>query len=155
MKKIAGVVLVGLVLAGCSSYEPYIPDPTTAPATTARSVAERVQTAVPEAMSLVDLTEDNDANNLLGRPNGYSQATVIVDKRAECDDSPGVDCGAVVELWPSEEAANKRKDYIQSILTDSPMLGSEYDTVRGPMILRVSGDLKPSQAKVYEQAFVG
>ncbi|KXT58724.1 hypothetical protein Y710_00295 [Gordonia sp. QH-12] len=60
-----------------------------------------------------------------------------------------------MELWPSEEAANKRKDYIQSILTDSPMLGSEYDTVRGPMILRVSGDLKPSQAKVYEQAFVG
>jgi hypothetical protein len=34
-------------------------------------------------------------------------------------------------------------------------LGSEYDYVRDALVLRVSADLKPSQAKQSETAFIG
>ena len=44
-------------------------------------------------------------------------------------------------------------DYIQRILKDSPMLGSEYDYLRGSLLLRVDGALKPSAAAAYETAF--
>lgn len=111
--------------------------------------------ALPTSGKVSQLTEDNDSNNLLGRPNGYSAAWVINVDGATCSNGPGVDCGAVVEVWPDEQSANDRKDYIQGILKKSPMLGTEYDVVRDGWLLRVSGQVKPSVEKKYEAAFTG
>lgn len=120
----------------------------------AHDAAAAIQGKVGTVQKVEDLTEDTDSNELLGRPNGYKAATVIYDSRAQCD-GPGVDCGAVIEQWPSESAAKKRADYIQSILKDSPILGSEYDYTDGAILLRISGNLKPSEAQEYEAAFTG
>ena len=117
--------------------------------------AAAIESAVSAVTKVEDLTEDTDSNDLLGRPNGYDAATVIYDSRASCADGPGVDCGAVIERWPSEDDAKKRADHIQSILKDSPILGSEYDYVDGALILRVSGTLDPSEVQEYEAAFSG
>jgi hypothetical protein len=82
--------------------------------------------------------------------------TVIVDSRVECSTvKPGVDCGATVEQWPDESAAQKRSDYIQTKLASVPMLSKEWTTVKGNLLLRVTGELKPSAAKDYEAAFAG
>ncbi len=115
--------------------------------------AESVTALITAAIDVttVPITEDNDPNNLLGRPNGYVAATVIKDSRlADCGDDIGVDCGATVEEWPDAEAAKTRADYIAALQKDSPMLGSEYHYLDGPVLIRVSGELKPSEAKEYE-----
>jgi hypothetical protein len=104
------------------------------------------------------ITEDNDGNDLIGRPNGYDAAAALFigDSLDSCDTSDpiGVDCGAVIERWPDESAAKSRQDYIQGILKTAPMLGTEYDTVRGRLIFRVSGDVKPTDAAAYKAAFL-
>lgn len=144
------VLSVALLLASCSSddssHEQAEP--------TAQSAAEVLRTEISDITELLPIDEDNDPNNLIGRPNGYTAATIVFDSRISCPaDDPGVDCGATIEEWPSKEAAEARAEYIQTLLAGSPILGSEWDTVRGNLLLRVSGALKPSDAKVYEQIF--
>lgn len=115
--------------------------------------AESIRAAIPEVTGTVALTEDNDDNKLLGRPNGYEAATVLYDSRAEClPGGPGVGCGATIEQWPNAEAAQRRADYIQAIGRSLPSM-SEWDTVKGNLLLRVAGALKPSAAEAYKAAF--
>lgn len=122
---------------------------------TAESVAEAIGASIPEVTEVIEITEDNDPNNLIGRPNGYVAASVLVDSRLPRCTDPGTDCGATIEQWPDEAAAQKRSDYIQAMLESMPMLGQEWNTVNGGLLLRVSGELKPSEAKAYETAFTG
>jgi serine/threonine protein kinase, bacterial len=129
--------------------------PAGAPASTAQNAADSIRAVIPEVTKTIALTEDNDVNNLIGRPNGYAAATVLVDSRAQCpSDGPGVDCGATIEQWPSTEAAQKRADYIQAIGKSLPTM-SEWTTVKGNLLLRVTGKLKPSAAETYKAAFAG
>lgn len=120
----------------------------------ASEVADALDGEVPTVDKIVEITEDNDANNLLGRPNGYESAAVIYDEAASCD-MPGVDCGAVVESFGDEAAATARAEYIQTVLKEAPGLGSEWTYTKGSVLLRVSGQLKPSAASEYEAAFDG
>jgi serine/threonine protein kinase, bacterial len=133
--------------------EPPQPAPAAALTVSAQSAAESIRAAIPEVTETIALTADNDANNLIGRPNGYVAATVLVDSRARCpSDGPGVDCGATIEQWPSAEAAQRRAEYIQGIGHHLPMM-SEWTTVKGNLLLRVVGKLKPSAAETYKAAF--
>ena len=117
----------------------------------ATEIGERLVAAVKSASKVVTITEDNDPNNLIGRPNGYIDAAVVYDDSVECDEL-GAACGVTIEIWPSAEDAEARSKYIQSVLKDAPILGSEYHTLSGAVLMRVSGDLKPSAAKEYEAA---
>lgn len=110
---------------------------------------------IPEVTEVIEVTEDNDPNHLIGRPNGYVAASVLVDSRLPRCANLGADCGAMVEQWPDQTAAQDRADYIQSTLKSMPMLGQEWNTVRGGLLLRVAGELRPSEAKAYETAFAG
>lgn len=128
------------------------------PPPTAQSSAEAIKGAVPQITRLIPLTEDNDSNNLLGRPGGYTAAVVLVDPRSTgvCDlAKPGADCGATVEQWPDHDAAQKRADYIKQIRGAAPVLGTEWTIVKDNLVLRVTGDLTPSVEKAYEAAFKG
>jgi serine/threonine-protein kinase len=125
---------------------------------TAQSAAEAIRAAIPEVTSLIAITEDNDANNMIGRMNGYVAATVLVDSRITegCEiGKPGIACGAGIEQWPDEAAAQRRADYIKAILSTAPVFGTEYETVKGNLLLRVNGKLKPSAAQAYQVAFTG
>lgn len=169
MKGSIKALLVAAVLAlavGCaekthSDVPPVEPPATTQSGTavespTAKAAAEKIKDAVPEVSGLITITEDNDANNMIGRVNGYVAATVLVDSRITegCDnEKPGIACGAGVEQWPTEAAAEQRAEYIKTLLSSAPILGTEYQTVKGNLLLRVSGALKPSDAAAYEAAF--
>lgn len=125
------------------------------PAAAAASLAE----AIPEIGEIIEITEDNDTNNLIGRPGQYDAATFMEDERLGCTAADNfkelaTDCGAKIERWASEADAQARADDIQAKLK-SFGLGAEYDYVRDRLLLRVAGDLKPSQAKAYEEAFLG
>lgn len=159
-----------LTVTGCGSTASETPDrvgsvaPTTLlvasssaaarPLDTSNTTAQSIAKGIPEVSKVVELDEDTDANQLLGRPNGYEAATVLIDSRATCDsEGPGVDCGAVIEQFPNETAAQRRSEYIQRIRGTAQELGQEYNTISGVLLLRISGDLKPSAAKQYEEAF--
>jgi hypothetical protein len=120
------------------------------PPATAQSVAESIRGTIPEAVELIQVTEDNDPNNLIGRPNGYVAASVLVDSRLPRCETPGADCGAMIEQWPDQAAAQRRADYIQAMLREMPMLGEEWNTIKGGLLLRVAGELNPSEAQAYD-----
>jgi hypothetical protein len=130
-----------------------IPTPTTAEPANATTIATAIKAAVPEVTKLVTITENNDPNNVIGRPNGYTSAAVLYDSRAKCSDGLGADCGATVEGWPTATDAKTRAAYIEKILKSTTILGSEYDIVRGNYVLRVAGAIKPSKEKAYSAAF--
>ncbi|WP_374969005.1 hypothetical protein [Terrabacter sp. BE26] len=126
---------------------------TTAVARDASAVAAQVKAAVPSVTKVVTITEDNDPNNKIGRPGGYVSAATLYDKGVSCSQL-GAECGATVEVWPDEASATQRSQYILAILKGANgALGEEYHTQNGPVLLRVTGKLKPSVAKKYEAAF--
>lgn len=107
----------------------------------------------PTTKKIVTVTEDNDPNDLFGRPNGYTDGAVMYDSRSKCSKSEfGVVCGAFIEVWPDADSAKDRASYIQKLGKKLSFL-SEYDETSGPVLLRVSGKLKPSQARAYLNAF--
>jgi hypothetical protein len=109
---------------------------------------------IPEITEVVTITEDNDPNDKIGRPGGYSDGAVLYDSRAEpLDGTPGVDQGAFLEVWPDEAAANDRSQFIQAALQGSGILGSEYHYLNDGYLLRVTGVIKPSEAEAYRIAF--
>jgi hypothetical protein len=166
----AATALLGLT--GCSGAAGSTPvtvtvTPSTAPSATPRptptptptlpanatAVAAGIKTTVLSVSKVVTITENNDPNNLIGRPTGYSAAAVLYDARTKCSDGLGTDCGAAVEQWSTAADAKSRAAYIEKLQKASPMLGTEYHSEEGPFLLRVSGALKPSQAKAYVAAF--
>jgi predicted ABC-type transport system involved in lysophospholipase L1 biosynthesis ATPase subunit len=145
MKKIALLALpLPLILAACGED----------PAAT-KSTADQLA-ALDSVSKVVEITEDNDPNNLIGRPDGYDAAWVFhVQGLDQCQDGTRVECGMTLEQWGSEDEAQARADYIATIAESAPMLANEYDYVDGPMLLRVTGEIKPSDAKRYQEAFTG
>lgn len=122
------------------------------PAADATAIAQDLKNNIGSIQKIVTVTEDNDPNDKIGRPNGYVSAAVIYDSGADCGEDLGVDCGATVEVWPSADDAKARSDYIQGILKDAPILGSEYNYLEGAALLRVTGGIKPTVAKEYQDA---
>ena len=172
------LVLGAIALAGCSSEggpsAEKQPEPSTAtvisPATTpsaeepaevppepvgALTVAERLQAAIPSVSSVTEVTENNDSNNLIGRPGQYVTAAWVSDVSSDPTQT-GIDGGAVVEVFANAEDAQSRSTYIQDTLRSmGPAFGTEYHYFDGSVLLRVSGVIVPSQAALYEQAFAG
>lgn len=127
--------------------------PTPAPETPKDATAWAKAIKQPTTKKIVTVTEDNDPNDLFGRPNGYTDGAVMYDSRVRCSKSEfGVDCGVFIEVWPDAESAKDRATYIQKLGKKLSFL-SEYDETAGPVLLRLSGKLKPSQAKAYINAF--
>ena len=146
---LAGLGLL-IALSGCSGGEDSPEGSGGSPQQTAESVTDSIAAEI--GVEQVEITEDNDPNDLIGRPNGYVAAVVLKDPRAECADGIGIECGATVEEWPDADAAEARADYISTLQADSPFLGSEYHYLVGPVLVRVTGELKPSEAEEYESA---
>jgi hypothetical protein len=124
-----------------------------------QKVAESLKAQIAKIGKVVKITEDSDANDLIGRPGQYDAATFMQDTRLPCTakdnyDELSIDCGAKVERWASTKDAKARAADIRQKLK-AYGLGAEYDYVRDGLVLRVSGDIKPSQAKKYEAAFAG
>jgi hypothetical protein len=160
-------LMLTLTISGCSAApaEPDLTLPPTATATpaptptptpkpvdtSAAAIAGALKSAIPASGDVVQVTEDNDPNDVIGRPTGHSDAATLYDTRVTCDEL-GAECGASIEIWADQAAAQARMDYIQGILASTTVLGTEYDYVRGDAIIRVTGVLKPSEAAEYEAA---
>lgn len=145
MRTLLGVaVAIALLTSGCGQ---------SSASASATSTANALKAAVPTATKVVRITPGNDPNNSIGRPASYTQAAVIFDSRTKCESKLDVSCGAKVEMFADATGAQQRKAYIEGIAKSAPGLIKEYDYVKGNEILRVSGNLKPGEAKAYESAF--
>jgi hypothetical protein len=154
--KDAGTTTASATRSGPTSSPADSPSASTTPsiAADASSLAGRIKVAVPSVTKVVRITENNDPNDMIGRPNGYTNAAVLYDKGAGCTEL-GVDCGATIEVWPTAAEARARAAYIQGILQDAPVLGTEYDYLNERALLRVDGVIKPSTAGAYAASFGG
>jgi hypothetical protein len=113
--------------------------------------AKRLEIQIPQIVDVITMTEDNDKNNLIGRPGQYDAASFMADKRLGCHaaghyDGLSIDCGAKIERWPSEADAKTRMKDIQDKLKTYG-LGAEWDYVRGRLLLRLAGELKPPRQR--------
>ena len=61
--------------------------------------------------------------------------------------------GGSIEVFQSEEDAERRAAYLEGIAKSGVGPFAEYDYRRGRVLLRVAGNLTPRQAREYEAAF--
>lgn len=146
---------------GVASSSAPAPAPETTQAATETRSAEEVfddlAKTIDSAKLVKTYTEDDDPNKLLGRPNGYTSKVAFSDSRIakkdlEFTESDAIERGGSVEVYPDAEGAKQRADYIQAIGKSSSALANEYDYLKGPVLVRVTGILPPSKAKDYQVA---
>jgi hypothetical protein len=147
-----------LALTGCASGSQAEsagnpPEPATV---TAEHVMAQLAQRVPTASLTLVYTADNDPNDLLGRPGGYTSKVAFADSRILPEETDGlpeaaIERGGSVEVFADEQGARKRMEYIQAIAAGLP-LATEYDYVSGQILVRVSRELIPDQALEYERA---
>jgi hypothetical protein len=120
---------------------------------TALEVGKKLKASGLPVTNLAAQDENTDPNNLLGRPTGYiSRASFDLAAGDETGEKYDIDRGGVVEVWPTAAAAKKRADYIQGALADNPILGSEWHYANGAVLVRITGKVKPSEAKRFKAA---
>ncbi|MET8359809.1 hypothetical protein [Micromonospora sp. NPDC005171] len=171
---IAVTAVVMLAAGGCGTNTPDTPA-AAPPAPTAMSAAPAPARAPAEPLTAeqvlgklsaakIGLTsgavqdEDTDPNNLLGRPNGYtSRASADMPGGDKNADKYDVGRGLAIEVFPTAEDADRRAKYIQDLMKNMPILGTEYHyrADSGRVLVRVSGKVKPTQAKKVEAAVKG
>ena len=131
---------------------------TTPPAAAdAAGVVARLKAARLPIGAVIVYTAATDPNHLLGRPGGYLSKAGFADTRIDPkdakDDSQGaVDLGGDIEVFAAAAGANARADYIRKAMAAMPMLGTQYEYVSGPVLLRLSQVLTPDQAAAYKKA---
>ncbi len=163
---------LALLLTGCGSDPAAEQAPQPAPDTSATAVHDSAAPAAVEAMgaktvvnalkaaglpvtAIAEQGENTDPNDKLGRPGGYtSRASADVPGGDKDGEKYGIDRGLVVEVFTTVEDAGARSKYIQETLKTMQILGTEYH-YRGKdkrILVRISGKVKPSQAKKFEIA---
>ncbi|HST17041.1 MAG TPA: hypothetical protein VLK36_05190 [Gaiellaceae bacterium] len=96
-------------------------------------------------------TASSDPNKLLGRPGQYNGKANFRDQTLS-GTGFDVENGGSVETFSNLAAARRRFNYVSHVTESSPLL-TEYDYLEGTVFLRLSHELTPKQAKVYEGAF--
>lgn len=97
--------------------------------------------------------EDNDPNNLIGRPGEYtSRASADLPGGDQSAPKGDTERGLVIEVFATAADATKRGTYITSVKTG--ILGTEWEyyTADGTGLVRVGGSVKPSLAKKIQAA---
>lgn len=101
--------------------------------------------------NIIVYTEETDENEMLGRPNGYTSKINFPDTRLEQYDATDP-AGGSVEVFDNEADATKRREYIDALGKEMSAL-SEYLYQYDNVLIRLSTELTPEQAGVYEAAF--
>ncbi|MEU4712477.1 hypothetical protein AB0F73_02235 [Micromonospora purpureochromogenes] len=164
---VAIVAATALTLTGCgrtdspdtpapagSSAPPSAKPPAPAAPLDAKAVLAKLTAAKVGVTKGAVQNEDTDPNNLLGRPNGYtSRASADLPGGDTQADKGSVDRGLAIEVFPTVKDADRRAAYIKQLQQGAPILGTEYHyrADGGRVLVRVSGKVKPSQAKKVEQ----
>lgn len=129
---------------------------------TAAAAGNGLRAAIPDITQVITVTDANDPNHMIGRAGGYTGAVMFIDTRTRHDGAEQCDvnaldtdtCGATIEEWPSAADAEQRKTYITTVTKSMPLLGNEWMTTRGNLLLRVGAQLPQTAATQYTDAFL-
>ena len=109
-------------------------------------VVVKLLSSIDNITSAKAVTETTDLNHLLNKEGGYIGCVYFHDKRVtSVSDDPliaGTDGGGAVEIFPSQEDANQRDEYL--LAYNSPSLTGSHKVV-GTCVVRISGKLSSSE----------
>lgn len=141
------------LLASCQ--EAKAPENAATPSTTAATpaphaieVAGYFAKAGLSAPNAAVVTEQNDTNQLMGRPNQYTSKVFFYDLRhpkGDADENENT-----VEVFANAEDAKARQDYVASVTKGVPM-ATQYQILRGPVLVRLDKALLPSEVDQYRE----
>ena len=114
---------------------------------------------VPEILLTVEVTEETDGNNMLGKDGSYIGRIIFaassVSEKVPTEKqllSDGVDAGGTIEIFATRDDAEKRDMYLG--LFDGSLLASGSHTVVGTVLVRTSNDLSASKQAALESAII-
>jgi hypothetical protein len=91
------------------------------------------------------LTAETDPEKLLGKPGQYSSKIAFKDNRTARAEG-------AVEVFPDEPALKGRADRLEAMARQNPQLAKWiYSSASTRMLVHVTKDLTPAQAKAYQQ----
>ena len=107
---------------------------------------------VPNIRSVKIVTEEDDPEGLLNEPDGYSNAIYFTSDLvpSKSQKSDNVKAGGAIEIYETEEEANKRNEEL-STLDGTGMFSGASHSVLGTMVIRISDKMAPSRIKKMEQ----
>ncbi len=98
-----------------------------------------------------------DPDHLLGTPGQYVGKVNFWDTRF-AEQGHGADLsvvdGGTIQVFANMTDANAADKYIKSMSSTDAMFFTEYDYWNGVVLLRLSSQLSPGQAKAYQTAFM-
>ena len=114
---------------------------------------------VPGIMDISAATEENDPNGNLHKAGGYTSAVYFSHENVNQSSvygntiiEKGTDCGGQIEVYASEDDANKRNNYLAGF--DGTAFASGSHVVIGTVIVRTSDELTASQQKELENNII-
>ncbi len=147
---LASLVMLVVSVTGCS------PGPGGMGAGDAQAIVDQIAQQIPTAHKTVVVTAENDPNGLLGTRDAYTSKTEFIDTRLDqgVDVVRGVPAGGTVEVFADETKAAARRDYLRGAAQAAAAgaAAAEYDYISGPILLRISHSLSPTQAAEYQAA---
>lgn len=174
MKKtvLIGLAGISLLMSACSEPETQATEVVEAPPAVETEPAVADSGDVVSAEKAVQAFKDNglpvgqvivydektDPNNLLNRPNQYTQKVAFADTSIDqpdpeflMDDASPIN-GGTIEVYPTVDGAIKRKEYVEQVTESMPML-QQYIYVNDTAVLRLEHDVLPSDAEKYNEIF--
>ena len=106
--------------------------------------------ALPTVADVVP-TPPEDHVALPGGPTDRVGSWAVLDSRFPCD-QPGIECGAVVEVWGSAESAERRSEEMTGLTAGMLPRDAEQHVLRGSVLLRLDGRLTRKQVAAYAAA---
>lgn len=108
---------------------------------------------------IAPVTEENDPNGNLNKAGGYTATVYFSHKNVNKEDifgsdliDKGTDAGGSIEVYPTEEDAYRRNDYLSGF--DGSALSSGSHTVIGTLVVRTSDKLTATQQKELEKDLI-
>lgn len=144
-KKVLSTILcLGCVfLAGCGK----------AKEKSAAQIVSELQEAGYPIDEVEEYTENNDPDDLLGRPGQYIQKIIFSDMRFDQSVSDS-QIGGSIEIFKNSSDCKKRADYISDNIDSSP-IAAEYSYQFDSVLLHLSKELPPEEAEAYSVAVKG
>ncbi|GGO70987.1 hypothetical protein [Nocardioides deserti] len=109
--------------------------------------------AMPTTERLVPLRK-GDLVRMPGGPADFVEGWTVLDSRFPCD-QPGIECGALVEVWGSPESAQRRSEEMLSLTGGMLPRDAEQHVVRGSVVVRMRLALTRREVASYEAALDG
>lgn len=101
--------------------------------------------------NIIVYNEENDVNNLLGRPNQYTSKINFADTRVQQTDDADNPVGGTIEVFNNNKNALARQKFIED-KCELYSLSKQYYYIYDNILFRLDYELTPSQANVYDNA---